>query len=115
MICYHFILTLDLENMKNYTGGSSFKLMEITRRIIWAIYTEMAPNNVGRIMWYLTLVYKFADSLDEQMTREAARRTVEEFKRIDLAKYQIKSSPYNENRTLLGCLVKSFIFAYLHA
>ena len=38
-------------------------------------------------MAYLTLVYKFADSLDEETTREAVRRTVEEFKRIDLAKY----------------------------
>ena len=60
-------------------------------------------------MAYLTLVYKFADSLDE-----AVRRTVEEFKRIDLAKYQVKSSPNNENQTLLGYLVKSLIFAYLH-
>ena len=75
---------------------------------------EMAPNNVGRTMAYLTLVYKFVDSLDEQMTREAVRRTVEEFKRIDLAKYQVKSSPNNENRTLLGYLVKGLIFAYLH-
>ena len=76
-----------------------------------AIYTEMAPNNFGRIMSYLTLVYKFADSLDEETTREAVRRTIEEFKRIDLAKYQVKSSPNNEIRTLLGCLVKSLIFA----
>ena len=78
------------------------------------IYAEMAPNNFGRIMAYLTLVYKFADSLDEETTREAVRRTVEEFKRIDLAKYQVKSSPNNENQTLLGYLVKSLIFAYLH-
>ena len=38
------------------------------------IYAEMAPNNFGRIMAYLTLVYKFADSLDEETTREAVRR-----------------------------------------
>ena len=74
----------------------------------------MAPKNFGRIMAYLTLVYKFADSLDEETTREAVRRTVEEFKRIDFAKYQVKSSPNNENRKLLGYLVKMLIFAYLH-
>ena len=78
------------------------------------IYAEMALNNFGRIMSYLTLVYKFADSLDEETTREAVRRTVEEFKRIDLAKYQVKSSPNNESRTLLGYLVTGLIFAYLH-
>ena len=69
------------------------------------IYAEMAPNNFGRIMAY---------SLDEVTTREGVRRTVEEFKRIDLAKYQVKGSPNNENRTLLGYLVKSLIFEYLH-
>ena len=74
----------------------------------------MAPKNFGRTMAYSTLVYKFAHSLDEETTRETMRRTVEEFKRIDLAKYQVKSSPNNENRTLLGYLVKSVIFAYLH-
>ena len=78
------------------------------------IYAEMAPNNLGRIMAYLILVDKFANSLDEETTREAVRRTVEEFKRIDLAKYQVKSSPNNENQTLLGYLVTGLIFAYLH-
>ena len=75
---------------------------------------EMAPKNIVRIMVYLTLDYKFADSLDEETSREAVRRTVEEFKRIDMAKYQVKSSPNSENRTLLSYLVKSLIFAYLH-
>ena len=83
--------------------------------ILCNIYTEMPPKNFGRIIAYLTLVYKFADSLDEETTREAVRRTVEEFKRIDLAKYQVKSSPNNENRTLIGYLVKRLIFAYLYA
>ena len=41
-----------------------------------AIYAEMATNNFGRIMAYLTLVYKFADSLDEETMREAVRRTL---------------------------------------
>ena len=44
-------------------------------------------------------------------TREAIRRTVD-FKRIDLAKYKVRSS--NEFQTLLGYLVISLIFAYLH-
>ena len=35
-------------------------------------------------MAYLTLVYKFADSLDEETTREAVRRTVQNLKLIDL-------------------------------
>ena len=48
-------------------------------------------------MTRLTLVYKVADSLDEETIREAVRRTVEEFKRIDLAKYQVKSSPNHES------------------
>ena len=40
------------------------------------IYSEMAPNNFGRIMAYLTLVYKFADSLDEETTREAPLKSL---------------------------------------
>ena len=75
------------------------------------IYAEMAPNNLGRIMAYLILVDKFANSLDEETTREAVRRTVEEFNRIDLAKYQVKSSPNNEGQTFLGYLVTGLIFA----
>ena len=75
---------------------------------------RLAPNNFGRTMAYLTIVYKFADSLDEETTREAVRRTVQNLKLIDLEKYQVKSSPNNENQTLIGYLVKSLIFAYNH-
>ena len=39
------------------------------RNSLCDIYAEMAPNNFGRIMPYLTLVYKFADSLDEETIR----------------------------------------------
>ena len=60
------------------------------------IFTEMVPNNFGRILAYLTLVYKFSDSLDEETTKEAMRRTVAEFKPSDLAKYQIKNSHNSE-------------------
>ena len=59
------------------------------------ISTEMEPNNFGRIIAYLTLVYKVTDSLDEETTRDAVRRTVEEFKR-------------------LSKLMISLVFAYLH-
>ena len=51
----------------------------------------MAPKTFGRIMAYLTLVYKFADSLDEETTREAVIITVEEFKRVDFAKIKLKA------------------------
>ena len=50
----------------------------------------MNSNNFGRIMAYLTLLYEVADSLDEEMVREAVRRTIKEFKRIDLTKYKPK-------------------------
>ena len=50
----------------------------------------MNSNNFGRIMAYLTLLYEVADSLDEEMVREAVRRAIKEFKRIDLAKYKPK-------------------------
>ena len=63
-------------------------------------------------MVYITLVYKVNDIMDEETTREAIRRTVEDFKHIDLAKYKVRSS--NEVQTLLGYLAVSLIFAYLH-
>ena len=74
---------------------------------LYDIYEEMNPNNFSRIMVYLTLVYKVNDIMDEETTREAIRRTVENFKRIDLAKYKVRSS--NEVQTLLGYLVISLI------
>ena len=79
---------------------------------LYDIYEEMNPNNFGRIMVYLTLVYKVNDIMDEETTREAIRRTGEDFKRVDLAKYKVRSS--NEVQTLLGYLLISLIFAYLH-
>ena len=44
----------------------------------------MNPNNFGRLMAYLTLVYKIADSYEEEIVREAVQRTVENLKHIDL-------------------------------
>ena len=59
------------------------------------IYEQMNPNNFGRFIAYLTLVYKIADSLDEETTRDAVKRTVEAFKLIDLGKYKVKPSWFN--------------------
>ena len=59
---------------------------------LYDIYEEMNTNNFGRIMVHLTLVYKVSDIMDEETTREVIRRTTEGFKRIDLAKYNVRSS-----------------------
>ena len=48
------------------------------------IYEEMCPNNFGRLIAYLTLVYQVADSCKEEIIREAVQGTVEDFKYIDL-------------------------------
>ena len=49
-----------------------------------SIYVEMCPNNFGRLIAYLTIVYQVADSCEEEIIREAVQRTVEDFKYIDL-------------------------------
>ena len=54
------------------------------------IYEEMCPNNFGRLIAYLTLVYQIADCCEEEIIREVAQRTVEDFKYIDLGKYKVK-------------------------
>ena len=38
--------------------------------ILCDIYEKINANNFGRIMAYLTLVYKVADSLDEETTTD---------------------------------------------
>ena len=77
---------------------------------LYDIYKEMNPNNFGRIIVYLTLVYKVHDIMDEETTREAIRRTVEDFKRIDLAKYKIRGSiPF---KALLGQMLLRMVFTY---
>ena len=74
------------------------------------IYEEMCPNNFGRLIAYLTLVNKVRDMMDEETTREAIRRTVEDFKRIHLAKYKVRSSiPF---KALVGQLLLRAVFAY---
>ena len=53
------------------------------------IYEEMNPNNFGRLIAYLTLVYKIADSYVDEIVREAVQRTVENLKHIDLEKCNV--------------------------
>ena len=43
----------------------------------------------GRLIVYLTLVYKVTDSCGEEIMREAVQRTVDDFKYIDLEKYTV--------------------------
>ena len=54
------------------------------------IYEEMFSNNFGRLIAYLTLVYQVADSCEEEIIREVAQKTVEDFRYIDLEKYKVK-------------------------
>ena len=73
------------------------------------IYEEMNPNNFGRIIAYLTLVYKVSEASEEETIREAVKRTVIEFKHNDLDKYKVKRLSFN---TLLGQLFIRLVFAY---
>ena len=74
------------------------------------IYEEMSPKNFGRRMAYLTLVYKFGDSNDEEIVREAVQRTVENLKHIDLEKYKV--GRFISFKALLGQLLIRLISAY---
>ena len=74
------------------------------------IYEEMNTNNFGRLIAYLTLVYKIADSYDEEIFQQAVQRTVENLKHIDLEKYKFGPSIYF--KTLLGQLFIQLISAY---
>ena len=44
------------------------------------IFTEINPNNFGRLMVYLTIVYILADSYEEEIVRDAVKRTIENIK-----------------------------------
>ena len=41
-----------------------------------SIYEEMCPNNFGRLIAYLTIVYQVADSCEEEIIREAVQRNL---------------------------------------
>ena len=64
------------------------------RTILYDIYEEMNPSHFGRLIAYLTLVYKIADSFEEDIVREAVQRTVEDFKHIDLEKYKFSNKSF---------------------
>ena len=61
----------------------------VRRTILYDIYEEMNPSHFGRFIAYLTLVYKIADSFEDDIVRQAVQRTVEDFKHIDLEKYKV--------------------------
>ena len=75
------------------------------------IYTEMNPNNFGRIIAYLTLVYKIVDFLEAEIVREAVQRTIQDLKHIDLEKCKVRR--FISFKALLGRLFIRLIFAYL--
>jgi hypothetical protein len=57
------------------------------------IYQELEPSNFGRIMAYLTLVYKVSDFCEPEIVpQEAVRICVWELKQVDIASFGIKPS-----------------------
>jgi hypothetical protein len=56
------------------------------------IYQELEPSNFGRIMAYLTLVFKVIDFCDPEIVQEAVRICVWELKQVDIASFEIKQS-----------------------
>jgi hypothetical protein len=56
------------------------------------IYQELEPSNFGRIMAYLTLVYKVSDFCEPEIVQEAVEICVWELKRVDIASFGIKPS-----------------------
>ena len=69
----------------------------------------MNPNNFGRLIAYLTLVYKIADSYEEEIVREAVQRTVENLKHIDLEKYKV--GRFISFKALLGQYLTRILFS----
>ena len=56
------------------------------------IYQELEPSNFGRIMAYLTLVYKVSDFCEPEIVQEAVEICVWELKRVDITSFEIKQS-----------------------
>ena len=95
-----FITQLDKENVLTILPNS-----------LCDIYEEMCPNNFGRLIAYLTLVYQVANSCEEEIIREVAQRTVEDFKYIDPEKCKV-TNPAIPFKALLGQLLLRTVFAY---
>ena len=56
------------------------------------IYQELEPSNFGRIMAYLTLVFKVSDFCEPEIVQEAVKICVWELKQVDSASFEIKQS-----------------------
>ena len=56
------------------------------------IYQELEPSNFGRIMAYLTLVFKVSDFCEPEIVQEAVKTGVWELKQVDSASFEIKQS-----------------------
>jgi hypothetical protein len=56
------------------------------------IYQELKPSNFGRIMAYLTLVFKVSGFCEPEIVQEAVRICVWELKQVDIASFEIKQS-----------------------
>ena len=56
------------------------------------IYQELEPSNFGRIMAYLTLVFKVSDFCEPEIVQEAVKICVWELKQVDIASFGIKPS-----------------------
>ena len=56
------------------------------------IYQELEPSNFGRIMAYLTLVFKVSRFCDPEIVRDAVRICVWDLKQVDIASFEIRQS-----------------------
>ena len=56
------------------------------------IYQELEPSNFGRIMAYLTLVFKVSGFCDLEIVQEAVRICVWDLKQVDIASFEIRQS-----------------------
>jgi hypothetical protein len=56
------------------------------------IYQELEPSNFGRIMAYLTFVFKVSDFCDPKIEQEAVRICVWELKQVNIASFEIRQS-----------------------
>jgi hypothetical protein len=56
------------------------------------IYQELEPSNFGRIMAYLTLVFKVSDFCEPEIVQEAVKICVWELKQVYIASFGIKPS-----------------------
>ena len=65
---------------------------QLSPKCFQPVFEEMNVYNFGRIIAYLTFVYRLSDSCDEETIQETVRRTVEAFRLVNLQKYKVKPS-----------------------